>query len=641
MEVIVKLSSQTQSLRASVARLPDVAHRLIAICPGLLVYLILGLAAGKGSVGQWWFFVGVGIAVAAVFVEHHFTSPQDGVVNSVAALGAYASADHKGAGELWDLYLWFALVTLVCSLTATFRFENVLKRLAFKWATMFGRIVVLGGLALLIELSRRSSVDQPHALMFGIGVSALLLTVATRWYEGLRKWAPKAIVPQVVDAIGPGLVLVDRVPTSTRAGDLGSIRSSTGRMSHVVVATTYPGADGTRAAVIPESGEWSDLEGSFPTSVSYEPRSGTTDLVGVVGPDSASQVIRFDQVARVELGETLQVEVDGKVVLYQVVDSRLEIFAWDGSRQLAPKATARQIGILEDGFLRIESRLPAAHGSISRQPNALVTELPAGYIRIGRVEGTEIGVGISVDAATRGHLAVLGMTGMGKSTVVNHICEALADSQTVIAIDVTGEYQSKRKWPKYVDGSFNENGKTVVELAGELTLATRNFLSASVKVARAEYEAGTPRSRLVILEEAHGLLPEQHISDWDQKKYVGESTRDVMQSRKYGLSYLFVSQRTAVISKSALSQCESFIVFRTLDDTSLGFLEAIAGSVIRSIVPALGRFEALCFGPAFNSENPLVVRMDEPIEPIDLSSPASEDHDPAPWINVPDEDPPF
>lgn len=602
-----------ESLRTGIARLPDVGHRLIAVAPGFLVYIVLGFLADNSSLKQWWFFVGIGIAVAAVFVEHHFTSPQDGVVNAVAALAAYTSADHVGAEVLWTLYLWLAVFTLACSLTATFRFENLLKRLAYKWATTFGRIVVLGGLALLIELSRRSSVAAPHTLMFGIGVAFLLVTVATRWYVGLRSWAPKSVSPQAVDAIGPGLVLVNRVPSGTKPGDLGRIHSVDGRSSNVVVATTFPGADGTRASVIAESGEWSDIEDSFPASIRFETRTGVSDIVGVVGPDSASQVVRFDPVARVQLGETLEINVDSSCVLYQVADVRLEVLSWDGSRQVGPKATARQIGIVDNGFLRLGSELPAAHSRILRRASDESSELPQGFLRIGSVESTNFAVGVSDDAAKRGHLAVLGMTGMGKTTVVQRICDSLAASQTVIAIDVTGEYLSKESWPVYVDATSPVTvGKSVYEPDVEYTLAARNFVGRCLARAKAEYQAGSKHPRLVVLEEAHGLLPEGHISDWDQKKFVGEATRDVMQSRKYSLSYLFVSQRTAVISKSALSQCESYIVFRTLDDTSLGYLEAIVGPAVRTIVPALKRFEALCFGPAFNSENPIVVTMDPP-----------------------------
>lgn len=627
--------SYSDKVRDHVARLPDVAHRLIAVAPGLITYIVLGICSGNSSVKQWWFFVGIGIAVAAVFVEHHFTSPQDAVVNSVAALGAYASADHAGAEELWDIYVWFAIFTLVCALAATFRFENLVKTLAYKWATMFGRIVVLGGLALLIELSRRSATEQAHTLMFGIGVSVLLLTVATRWYVGLRNWAPKSIVPQVVDALGPGLVLINRVPSSTKPGDLGRIRASDGQTSNVIVATTYPGGDGTRAAVIAESGEWSDIQETFPGNVSFEIRAGSSDLVGVVGPDSASQVIRFDQAAEVRLGETLQVDVEGTSVLFQVVDARLEVHSWDGSRQLAPRAVARQVGVIADGFLRVESRLPLAHASIRRHEAEVVADLPADYIRMGVVATTSVPVGITVDAAARGHLAILGMTGMGKTTVVDRICDTLAESQTVIAIDVTAQYRTRMNWPQYdQESSFGAVGKSVYEMSGEFVLATRNFLAASLQAAKAEYEAGEPKSRFIVLEEAHGLLPEQHISNWDQKEWVGESTRDIMQSRKFGLSFLFVSQRTAVISKSALSQCESYVVFRTLDDTSLSYLESIAGPIVRTIVPALGRYEALCFGPAFNSENPVVVQMDAPLPP------ASPPPAPPPATNPWDE-PPF
>jgi hypothetical protein len=61
------------------------------------------------------------------------------------------------------------------------------------------------------------------------------------------------------------------------------------------------------------------------------------------------------------------------------------------------------------------------------------------------------------------------------------------------------------------------------------------------------------------------------------------------------------------VSKSALSQCESYAVFRTLDETSLSYLETLAGPVVREVVPALGRFEMLCIGPAFNTDGPVVV----------------------------------
>lgn len=61
-----------------------------------------------------------------------------------------------------------------------------------------------------------------------------------------------------------------------------------------------------------------------------------------------------------------------------------------------------------------------------------------------------------------------------------------------------------------------------------------------------------------------------------------------------------------------LSQCENYIILKTVDETSLGYLEGIFGNVIRQAVPSLERYEAICAGPAFNSEGPVIVRLQDP-----------------------------
>jgi hypothetical protein len=71
-----------------------------------------------------------------------------------------------------------------------------------------------------------------------------------------------------------------------------------------------------------------------------------------------------------------------------------------------------------------------------------------------------------------------------------------------------------------------------------------------------------------------------------------------------------VSQRSAIVSKSALTQCENYIILRTIDETGLDFLETVVGGVVRRAIPRLGRFEAVCVGPAFNSDSAVVVRLD-------------------------------
>src|SRR4051794_31406626 len=96
--------------------LPDVVVRAIAYLPGLAAYLVCARIAGESSFTSWWFFVGIGIYVGAVFVEHHFTSPQDAIANSAAALGVYLSANRVDTEPLWSLYAGLVIVTLLLAL---------------------------------------------------------------------------------------------------------------------------------------------------------------------------------------------------------------------------------------------------------------------------------------------------------------------------------------------------------------------------------------------------------------------------------------------------------------------------------------------------------------------------------------------
>jgi DNA helicase HerA-like ATPase len=133
-----------------------------------------------------------------------------------------------------------------------------------------------------------------------------------------------------------------------------------------------------------------------------------------------------------------------------------------------------------------------------------------------------------------------------------------------------------------------------------------------MKAANAEYLAGSPFRRVLLLEEAHGFVPEWNISTFPQRDATAESTRYIMQARKFGLRFVMVSQRTAVVSKSALSQCENYVVLRTTDETSLTYLEAVMGREAREALPRLRRFEAVCMGPAFNADGPVIVSLDAP-----------------------------
>lgn len=182
----------------------------------------------------------------------------------------------------------------------------------------------------------------------------------------------------------------------------------------------------------------------------------------------------------------------------------------------------------------------------------------------------------------------------------------------VVALDTTGEYATHLEFPRWEEG-LDGQGHSVYEPEGDPPYKAAEFFEQCMRAGAEEYKAGKdPQARIVLFEEAHGFVPEWNFALRNQQDHVAKTTRGIMQARKFGVTVVMVSQRTAVVSKSALSQCENYIILKTLDQTSLDYLEALVGSDMRHAIPSLERYEALCVGPAFNAEEPVIVTLSPP-----------------------------
>ena len=71
---------------------------------------------------------------------------------------------------------------------------------------------------------------------------------------------------------------------------------------------------------------------------------------------------------------------------------------------------------------------------------------------------------------------------------------------------------------------------------------------------------------------------------------------------------LVISQRTALVSKTILSQCNTFLTHSLIDQTSLNFLESVYSHQHARLIPNLGRFEFLAFGKALRAERPALLK---------------------------------
>jgi hypothetical protein len=117
------------------------------------------------------------------------------------------------------------------------------------------------------------------------------------------------------------------------------------------------------------------------------------------------------------------------------------------------------------------------------------------------------------------------------------------------------------------------------------------------------------RRIMIVLEEAHTIIPEVTRSqDRDTQAVVTRIGQIALQGRKYGVGLLVVSQRTALVSKTILSQCHTFLIHALIDQTSLDFLQNVIGREYIKVIPNLMPLQLIAAGKAVHSERPTLTQ---------------------------------
>lgn len=105
---------------------------------------------------------------------------------------------------------------------------------------------------------------------------------------------------------------------------------------------------------------------------------------------------------------------------------------------------------------------------------------------------------------------------------------------------------------------------------------------------------------LLVLEEAHRYINEEEADEYKLGNYYIEKI--AREGRKFGLSLIVSSQRPSELSKTVLSQCNSFIIHRITNKSDLDFITkllTIDDKDLLNIIPGLERQYAVITGEAF------------------------------------------
>lgn len=405
-----------------------------------------------------------------------------------------------------------------------------------------------------------------------------------------------------------------------------------------------------------------------------------SEFVGFVVEGSTIQAIRFEvsDASSLTEGDVVACMVRDSEIFYQILDAETSEESFDGNPQGKQIVRAAQLGCYsrDYGFTKYQW-LPEMNTPIV---SVRSREFPPPTIgdrdfTIGNVPSTDIDVVANLDDFVEYHAAILGVTGTGKTELALDIVrEAVERGIKVFCVDFTGEYRQRladldpvfpsptpeqasnlderlfavetgdyggyKEKPvlkeaidelreqtyAQVDGFLRDGERhlAVFELSEiantKATLRlTELYLSSVMSWAREHRRA---RQVLLVLEEAHTIVPETYGAgfDRDTQWVVGRVGQIALQGRKYGVGLLVVTQRTALVSKTILSQCNTFLTHGLIDQTSLNFLESVYSGQHVRLIPNLEQREFLAFGKALRTERPILLR-----RPFDASKKAASD----------------
>jgi len=397
---------------------------------------------------------------------------------------------------------------------------------------------------------------------------------------------------------------------------------------------------------------------------------GEMEIVGLTVERSTIGNIKFQAIPAIKLEEGMVVfaNIRKKKVYYQILNATTGEESFKENPFGMHVVSAAQLGSYDskEGFKKFPW-LPDMN-----QPLFLVSKedvpeqvLEDNEFRIGKVPNTNFGIPVDLDDLIEYHSAVLGITGTGKTELVFDIVRNAIDRDTkVFCVDFTGEYKprlasykpnligltveqvekleeslfavetgeygakkEKAALNKFLDDIkpaikeqirnfiLDEDKKLGIFELTEITntkatlKTTEMYLSAIMEWARENRKA---KQMLIVLEEAHTIIPEVYGSgfDSDTQWVVGRIGQIALQGRKYGVGLLLVSQRTALVSKTILSQCNTYLTHALVDKTSLDYLSGVYSADHVQVIPNLRPREFLAHGKAVKSERPLILRVD-------------------------------
>lgn len=404
-------------------------------------------------------------------------------------------------------------------------------------------------------------------------------------------------------------------------------------------------------------------------------------FVGIVTDNSRINRIRFIYNSKIEVseGQLLQVTVNDHSVLYQIVEGITKIETLEQKNQTGLIiGEALQLGTWNSEKQQFEQFgwVPWINSPVFLASDIDEPSIEDHEVVIGRIPGTNYPVTLNKNTAVSHHFAIIGVTGTGKSMFARQFIRELlrASDMKVICIDFTGEYANKfnklnpqetipvataeilfkkidkiereiaenynkdndasRQLKKEVSDEMHAKLKEFLEGDGQLSIFelphventsgvltyTKTFFRILFHIAKRERNYG--KRICLVLEEAHTIVPEWNFSGVSEKisqPLLNSIAQIALQGRKYNVGLVVIAQRTANVSKTILTQCNTIVSFQEFDKTSSDFLANYFGQDIVGSLSKLKFRQAIAAGKGFRSSVPVIFEVPKIKEDDDSS----------------------
>jgi hypothetical protein len=582
---------------------------------GGLTYIVYGSPYSQAN----WYGSLVALAINTQLLEPHFPRPVDVLANSIVGLIFYFVASKTLAEPGWHALAVALIAAIALSAGALILGANrsegrliTVARASRVLSGVYTSAFIYSAIFWLGLLDTTGGVSGPF-WPTGLAWALVLAVGAVNWQAVWATARGRPVPAEAEGLIGPSKLLVAG-PSMPRQGT-SVIVSGAGQSTTGTVLTRIRRSGDVWAAI--HLDQASASEGLLAAKTLTIESNPTTDssVLGIVDAASTNTVLVFAPTRPLRIGDVVAVSSEAGPVLYQLTKAEVVDVHVKGGGNLAVQARAVQLGVLQSSSARlVRHRWVPEPGAPVLLPPTLSVGPTQDRLLLGHLIGTGIPVYLEGDMLCEGHLAILGMTRMGKTTLATRLAKFLGVNNAVIVMDQTGEYRTKQGLPLYNPLQHDSAaGLSVFEPAAGKPVPDEGLqqLKELANKGYTEYKGGTPFKRVLLIDEAHQFVPEPALLGFGAPGRDSAITFGMyaMQIRKYGITLVMVSQRTAVVAKTALSQCENVIAFKSVDQTGLDYLEAVLGAQARDILPNLQAGEALVCGPAISSDYPVAIKV--------------------------------